>query len=161
GKQSRNTDMTSSLKQMKISYEPREDRLLLKVSSSANHEFRVWLTRRFSALLLRVLREQLDKQGGSAEVASREQTRQQLKQGAFDQAYALGPQPSFPPGESGILAFRIQCSESPDGVLKPQLLPAEGRGVNLALDASMLYMLHSLLEQAVNSTDWQIAAPPP
>lgn len=147
--------MTGSLKQMNISYRPEEDRLLLRVSTSSNSEFRVWLTRRFTALLLKVLGEQMDKEGGAAKVASNPSIRDQLRQGAFDQPYEEQPKTSYPLGENGILAYRINAGEA-EGNMKLQLLPEDGQGLNLSLDKPMLYMLHSLLEQGLSGADWNL-----
>lgn len=155
--------MTGSLKQLNISYQPKEDRLLLKVSTSGNSEYRVWLTRRFTSLLLRVLNQQMDKVGGMHAAASSEKTREHFREGAFNQPYDEPVSSVYPLGEEGILAFRINAGEAPDGTLKLQLLPEEGNGVNFALDKSMLYMLYNLLEQGLTRTDWNLQElqPPP
>lgn len=148
--------MTGSLKQLNISYQPKEDRLLLKASTTADIEYRVWLTRRFTSLLLRVLTQQMDKIGGVQAAASQPQTLEHLKSGAFNQPYEEPSGSHFPLGEEGILAFRINAGDFSGGSLKLQLLPEEGAGVNFALDKSMLYMFHNLLEQGVSKTDWNL-----
>ena len=140
---------------MNISYRPEEDRLLLRVSTSANCEFRVWLTRRFTALLMKVLNEQLDKQGGAGKAASDPQVREQLHGGAFEQPYEEVPDTSYPLGQDGILAYRINAGQA-EGALRLQLLPDEGQGLNLTLDRPMLYMLLNLLEQGLAGADWNL-----
>ncbi|MDT8398956.1 MAG: hypothetical protein RQ899_10120 [Pseudomonadales bacterium] len=152
--------MSSSLQQINISYIPAEDRLLLKVSVSGNSEYRLWLTRRFTGLLLQVLDKQMESYGGAAELASGEETRQHFKGGAFNQTYTPLNSPHFPLGENGILAFRINTRQTEQGQLNLQLLPEAGEGINFTLDKSMLYLLHNLLEQGLGATDWQLTQAP-
>ena len=54
---------------MNVSYAAREDRLLLRVSTSEDEEFRIWLTRRYTGLLLGVLNKEMDDRGGSPPAA--------------------------------------------------------------------------------------------
>ena len=79
--------MTTQLHQMNVSYFPVEDRLLLKISSRNDDEYRLWLTRRYAQLLLKILDGEMDKSGGKHAVASNEKTRKMYKEGAFEKAY--------------------------------------------------------------------------
>jgi hypothetical protein len=47
--------MSNQLKQINVSYMPKQDRLLVKVSNSNDQEHRIWFTRRFTQLLMGVL----------------------------------------------------------------------------------------------------------
>lgn len=145
-----------ALKQMNISYHPREDRLLLKVSSADGEEFRVWLTRRFTALLLGVLGQQVSAHGGDSALGAAPAVRESFRQGAFEKPWVDAPQAVFPLGEQGILAYRITSGRGTDGTLKLQLLPEEGQGLNFSLDESMLYLLRNLLEQGLSHTGWKL-----
>ncbi|MEX2365110.1 MAG: hypothetical protein WD601_00795, partial [Pseudohongiellaceae bacterium] len=148
--------MTGSLKQMNISYQPKEDRLLLKISTSSNSEYRIWMTRRFTSLLLNVLSEQMDARGGIQKVASTPDTRERLKNTDAAQEYESGPDMEYPLGADGILAFKINAAKNREGKLNLQLLPEDGEGVNFALDDSMIYMLHNLIERCIFKTDWNL-----
>lgn len=150
--------MDKALQQMNISYHPNEDRLLFKISTQDNNEFRVWLTRRFTALMLKVLSEAMEEHGGPQTLASSDDTRERLKQGAFDQDYTNQPNAAHPLGENGVLAFRLNFGSTEDGKLNLQLLPEAGEGLNLNLDKSMIYMVHSLLLQGMASSDWNLNA---
>ena len=47
--------MSDQLHQMNISHNGKEDRLLLRVSTGAGDECRLWLTRRYTGLLMGIL----------------------------------------------------------------------------------------------------------
>ena len=47
--------MPGSINQIQIAYSPEEDRILFRVNSMDRKEFRFWLTRRFTVLLVKVL----------------------------------------------------------------------------------------------------------
>jgi hypothetical protein len=144
----------SALQQINISHEVEQDRLLLRASTGAGQEFRLWLTRRYAGLLAGVLQQQIDKAGGVHKLASDRQTTQQLRGGAFDHEYEGGR--DFPLSEAGILGFGIKTSELANGNLVLQLLPKEGPGLNLTLDPPLLYLLQTLLEQAILQADWKL-----
>lgn len=47
----------NQLHQVNASYIPEQDRLLLKINTTGQTEFRFWITRRYLALLWQVLRQ--------------------------------------------------------------------------------------------------------
>lgn len=160
--------MTSTLQQLNISYHPIEDRLLLRANAGNAGEYRIWLTRRYCGLLLKVLADVMEKEGGIREIASHQDTIKQLKGGAFDQPYEApvatesNGKPDtarLPFGASGILGYRINANRRPGGVLNLQLLPETGQGLNLDLNRTMLFMLYNLLEQGLTSAEWALYLP--
>jgi hypothetical protein len=150
--------MSNALQQVNIIYVPEQDRLLLRISAG-DAEFRVWLTRRYSALLLQAFVDQIEREGGYQELASRQDTLARLRGGALDQPYEPGPRTSYPLTEQGILGYRININKDAAGATQLQLLPEQGQGVNINLDKSMLYMLYNVLEQALVQTDWNLPVP--
>jgi hypothetical protein len=151
--------MKNALQQINLSYVPEEDRLLLKVRTADEAEFRIWMTRRYSSLLLNIFVEQIEREGGYQKLASRKETLDHLRGGAFEQPYESGPGLHYPLGERGVLAFRINVNKDNSGVMALQLLPAQGQGITFTLDKSTLYMLYNLLEQGLGQTDWQLHVP--
>jgi hypothetical protein len=151
--------MSDALQQINLAYVAEEDRLLLKVRTASEAEFRIWFTRRYSGLLLQVLTDQIEREGGYQLLASRRETLDQLKGGAFDHAYAPGPDLNYPLGEPGVLAYRINVSTGNTGVMTLQLLPEEGLGITFTLDKSTLYMLYNLLDQGLRQTEWNMHMP--
>lgn len=151
--------MNSTLQQINITYVSAEDRLLMKVSVSGASEYRIWLTRRYTGLLVNVLNDQINREGGFQELASSKATLDSMRGGAFEQAYEAPLRQTFPLGENGVLGFRINAGKTDAGVLSLQLLPEQGEGLSLALDKSLLYLLMNLLEQGLATTDWNLHLP--
>lgn len=146
----------NSLQQINISYDPEQDRLLLKAGTGDGTEYRVWLTRRYAGLLFRVLQEHIDKAGGAHQLASDPQTTGHLRQGAFEQAWDDGRH-RFPLGEQGVLGYAIKAGLRKAGGINLQLLPRVGQGMNLNLDPPLLYLMTNLLEQATLQADWKLS----
>lgn len=151
--------MNNAIQQLNMTYVPEQDRLLLRVSTTGDAEYRIWLTRRYSALLLQVFVEQIERAGGFQELASRNDTLERLRGGALGQSYAPPATLRFPLGEKGVLAFRITVGKEPSGAINLQLLPESGQGVTFTLDKPMLYMLYNVLEQALAQTEWNLHVP--
>ena len=148
--------MTDKLHQMNITYVPREDRLLLRISTQLGDEFRIWLTRRFTGLLSGVLNKYMDKSGGAPTVASSEETKKLFKEGAMEKKYEDGDK-NFPLGEAGILAFKINAGNTEDGNLQLEIAPEEGKGITVNLNDSLMYMFSNLLTQGVEQAGWNIS----
>jgi hypothetical protein len=151
--------MSNALQQLNLIYVPEEDRLLFKVKTADDGEFRVWFTRRYTALLLRLFVEQIEREGGYQELASRKQTLDQLRGGAFDQSYTPPAKAHYPLGENGVLGYRINVGKEHSGATNLQFLPEQGQGVTFTLDKSTLYMLYNLLEQTLPQTEWNLHVP--
>jgi len=120
------------------------------------------MTRRFTSLLLNLLnllKDQMQEAGGHQKMATSEETVKQLKSGAFEKEYQNTSPLDLPLGPDGILAYRINLNKRDNGVLGLQLLPEEGKGLNLNMEQSMVYMLFNLLEQALNHTNWNLTPP--
>jgi hypothetical protein len=144
--------------------------LLLRAYNHAGIEFRVWLTRRYTELLVKIIDELLEKSGGIQQVSSAPATVNQLKQGALGNKYTPpSARTADPPGQSqtqqrqlaeqGFLAYKIQYERLQNGNTHLRLLPEEGQGLNLALDPSQLFLIYTLVEQALLKADWKIHLP--
>ena len=148
--------MADALHQINVSYVAREDRLLLRVTSQAGDEYRLWLTRRFAALLLDVLRKRMDEFGGAPTLASGGDTRRLFKQGAMNKPFEGGAG-SFPLGETGVLAFRINAGAPGGGRFTLEILPEQGQGVTLNLNKTLLYLFYNVLTQGIHQAQWNLA----
>lgn len=148
--------MTDQLHQLNINYSPNEDRLLLRITTQQGDEYRVWLTRRFTALLMTVLGKEIEKHGGLPAVASRTETRRLFHEGALEKPFEDDASRRFPLGEQGILAYRIGTTDTRGNELSLELRPETGQGVTLNLNQSLLFMFYNLLTQGVSRADWQL-----
>src|SRR5690606_35065439 len=91
-------NIVSALQQVNIRYELEQDRLLLRVRTRTGAEYRLWLTRRYAALLWQVLQERIDKAGGLHQVAADQRTTDHLRQGALNQPYDAAAPHELPLG---------------------------------------------------------------
>ena len=147
--------MNDKLHQINITYSSREDRLLLRVATQAGDEYRIWLTRRFTGLLFKVLEKEMDKHGGIASIGTNQKTTQMFKSGAFEKQFEHEKTVNFPLGEQGFLAYGIKTANSAEGNLILEIIPEQGQGVTINLNSSLLYMMHNLLSQGVMKAEWQ------
>lgn len=148
--------MTDQLHQINVTYVPIEDRLMMRLNTKQGIEFRVWLTRRFTGILLGLLTTEIDKHGGVPALASTNETVAMFKQGAMEKPYEAEKTVEYPLGSSGILAYKINYKNTTEGVITLEILPEKGKGVNLNLNKSMLFMFYNLLTQACSQSEWRL-----
>lgn len=152
--------MNDHLHQMNITYSGKEDRLLLRTSTHQGDEYRIWLTRRFTRLLLQVLATEMQKHGGHLSIGSQGETAKLLREGAFDKPYEEEKASNFPLGEDGILAYGVKSHNKPDGRLFLQIHSEAGLHLGLNLSEGLLYMFHNLIVQGIENAEWNIASDP-
>lgn len=160
---------------MNISYSDKEDRLLLRTSTRAGAEYRIWLTRRFTCLLLHVLGSEMQGQGAVLTVTPSRQARTQAattpetpeqtsatpqQAGVFSRPFEEEKTSNFPLGEAGILAHSIQSKKQGNGSVFLQIHSEAGFNLGLDLSEDLLYMFHSLILQGTESADWNIPTAP-
>jgi len=141
---------------MNVAYVAKEDRLLLRVSTRKGDEYRIWLTRRFTTMLLNVLDRRMEHFGGAPSLASSQETRRLFKQGAMEKSYEAEKARSYPLGEAGVLAFRINSRAGDNDEMSLQILPERGQGVTLNLNKTLLYMFYNVLTQGVDQAGWHL-----
>lgn len=156
----------SQIDQIQITYVPDEDRLLLRLSTQAQEEFRLWLTRRLVKLLRPALDQSLAAQPRIQTQASAEARQELLRfehervvrtadfhtpYRAADKQLPLGPQP--------LVITRITLRRQDDGGVALSLAPTQGQGVDLALTPPLLHSLVALLDSALAKSDWGLLEP--
>ncbi len=149
------------LEQFSASYDAAQDRLLLRIRSSDDAEFRFWITRRYLALLWPLLMKMTD--DFSARKATGPATRSTLAELAhgeavskadFGSAYRDGS--TYPLGEEPVVLGRITVKPVQGNTQTLILLPQEGQGINLDLDEKLVHVLARLLQQAAVTADWAL-----
>ena len=135
---------------------PVEDRLMLRINTLSGDEFRVWLTRRFTELLLNLLVKEIDKYGGIPTLASTPETNKLFKQAAMEKKYEEENISNYPLGEVGYLASKINYKTTADGNLTLEILPEKGKGITLNLNKSLLFMFYNLLTQGCTQSAWRL-----
>ncbi|MFT7687579.1 MAG: hypothetical protein ACI9FB_002935 [Candidatus Azotimanducaceae bacterium] len=155
--------MTGAISQMQMRYVPEEDRILFRVNSTDKKEFRLWLTRRYSLLLLGVLSKHLDNDvdistqvNSEARQAVRSFKNDQAIQGAdFKQGFKEDAE-EFPLGSEISLAFKLNYKiQGAD--LHLGLQPKEGKGIDMVISEQVNPTLVQLIRQAAQKAGWGLA----
>ncbi|MDK9703947.1 MAG: hypothetical protein OEL20_12495 [Sulfuritalea sp.] len=148
------------LEQFNASFVSEQDRLLLRVRSSDDAEYRFWITRRYLALLWPMLMKMADA-FSSRKAPGDPLTRNTLAELAhgeavskadFGSAYQDGS--IFPLGEEPVLLARITVKPLAGDTQTLTLLPQHGQGINLELDEKLVHILARLLQEAAAAADW-------
>ena len=164
------------IRQLAVHYHAEADRLLLRVRSSDDSVFAVWLTRRLCLRLWPHLTT-LVRQGTATQAVAQAAPRatptleaaamlaesaraQVLKDADFSQPFRadaaqqpLGPEP--------LLAHTVQLTPRPLGALHLAIRDAQQRSVELVLEASMATAVRELAEAALRQADWGFALTAP
>jgi hypothetical protein len=143
-------------------YHPEEDRILFRVNSTTNEEFRFWITRRFAMMLLKVLTEHAESDPdistqGSAE--AKRAVKEFKHEQAIDKADFNKPfreeHAEYPLGEEARLAFKLTCSRM-GSELKLGIHPKKGEGITLQIDRNLNTSITQLLMSAVQKAQWNL-----
>lgn len=162
--------MTGAISQMQMLYNPEEDRILFRVNTTAGQQFRFWITRRYAALLLRVLKEHVDSdpdvsaQGSpEAKEAVRSFKQEKAVQSANFKDEFREESAEMPLGEEALLAYRLQYNIK-EGVLNLGIQPKTGQGISMVINQQINSSLTQLLAAAIRKAEWNLvarrAAPP-
>lgn len=157
--------MSDQIKQIQASYQPLEDRILLKLHTSAEQEMQAWITRRYLKLLIPALQGQ-HPQTGEPMFSQKETELHQMKQqqaqneGNYDDAYDAPEDAQTPLGNEPILLAKITFKglkgESPQLALEPE----NGSGIALSYQSQLMGALMKILNQAIQKADWSIELTP-
>lgn len=152
--------MTGAISQMQMLYVPEEDRILFRVNTTANHQFRFWLTRRYTLLLLKVLKEHLEsdpdvsmQESPEAKEAVRSFKQEQAIQSANFKEDFREESNELPLGQDIPVAFRLTYNIK-EGNLNIGVQPKEGQGINMAINQDINTSLTQLLLGAARKGEW-------
>ena len=156
----------AELSQIQISFSDIEDRFLLRISTSNNEEFRFWLTRRFTSRLFPLMLETIQ---AIPDVASHNNTEtrdavmdfqreQAAEQADFSSPFSSDKQKTvYPLGEQAILVIRGTLSPESSNSFNLSLKGAQDVGIDFSFSTEILYLLHKLLEDSLQKTDWGLS----
>jgi hypothetical protein len=156
------------IRQVSLQYHAEADRLLLRVRSSDDKVFAVWMTRRLCLRLWPHLSAMVQHAGAAqaaphatptAEAAAmlaasaRQQT---LAQADFSQPFQATAAQQ-PLGLEPMLAHVVQLTPQNGGQLKLSISDAQQRNVQLVLDAALGTAVRELMVAALRQADWGFA----
>ena len=160
-----------AIRQMNASYLLQEDRILFRVATHDDAEYRFWFTRRVALfilaasdkLLLQGLEKMHDKevaqaiadfsQGGADEALKTQNSSPATPAGA---EYVPGT--NYPIGVDPLLVHDVRCTLVSDGLSIDLVLPGGGQ-LNLSLPMPLLRMMRSLLATLAGQASWGVFAP--
>jgi hypothetical protein len=156
-----------TIHQIHIRHDRIEDRLLLRLSTTDNLEFRCWLTRRFTKRLWKLLVQMLEWDWAvqqQLDPATRHavldlQHAGYSQQGNYTQEFEEpGPDSPrrLPLGDAPVLVAKANGKKREDGLQVLTLKPSQGHGIDITLDTKLLHMFARLLREQVAKTDWDV-----
>jgi hypothetical protein len=156
-----------ALYQIQIRHDETEDRLLLRLSTTDNCEFRFWLTRRFTKRLWAMLVQMLEWDHAVNQQVDPETRRTVLniqhegysRQADYAKAFeepTPGAPRRLPLGEAPVLLARAKGNKADNGTQLLGLHPLQGQGVDMTLDTRLLHIFTRLLSEQVAVTDWDM-----
>jgi hypothetical protein len=154
--------------QIQIRHDETEDRLLLRLSTTDNCEFRFWLTRRFTRRLWGMLVQMLEwdqavkqqvvpeTRRTVLEIQHEGYSRQANYAKQFEEPAQEAPR-RLPLGEAPVLLARAKGKKGEHGAQLLGLHPLQGQGIDITLDTKLLHIFTRLLREQVANTDWDIS----
>ncbi|MCZ6805160.1 MAG: hypothetical protein O7D86_14880 [Proteobacteria bacterium] len=121
--------MSSKLHQINVQYSNKDDRILLRTSTENNDEYLIWLTRRFTKILIDIFEKEIDKRGGTTTLSSRKATKKLFTEGAFEKPYEEKSAKKHPLGKNGVLAFGIKTGTDKNNNLVLELQSELKQGI--------------------------------
>ena len=154
-----------TIHQLQVAFDAAEDRLLLRLTTTAGEEFRVFLTRRFVKALWPMLVKTIESKvavkapvvEARREVLAFEHekaVRETDFKTPFQEPLAEAPR-NFPLGAAPYVAA-LGNVRLDHGTFKLALNPAEGQGIEIGLDDRLMHSLCRLIEQAARSAEWDL-----
>ena len=151
------------LHQIRIDYHQEQDRLLLRISTDEGSELRFWLTRRFVKSMWPALMKLAEGIGDARE--QRDPTLRKavlefehdkaVRQADFTTPYKATA--TLPLGAAPLLVTRLRAQpKGRAGHAVLALHPAQGKGIDLAMDAMLLHSFTRLLQAVVEKTGWDM-----
>jgi hypothetical protein len=156
-----------AIHQIQIAHDETEDRLLLRLSTTDDCEFRFWLTRRFTRRLWTMLVQMLEWDRAVKQQADRETRHAVLDiqhQGysqeadystQFREATPDTPR-RLPLGADPVLLAKAQGTKRDDGIQVLKLLPLQGTGIDITVDTRLLHLFMRLLREQVAKVEWDL-----
>lgn len=155
--------MPGSINQMQMLYNPEEDRIYFRINSTDKKEFRFWVTRRFTHLLLKVLGNHLVSDPDISLQGTREAKQAVLefkKEKAMQDADFKQPfkedEVEYPLGQETLLAFKITSNKVGDN-LQLGIHPKDAQGINMVINREINTTMTQLLLGAAHKAGWNLA----
>lgn len=163
--------MAGTIQQLNIQYQPVEDRLILSVLAADGSEIRLWLTRRYTRLLLQALDQTVETTVDptmALPTASKSEEIKAFEHEAavsstnFKEAYRGGSNTTLPLGALPLLVSKIDIQRRQRGDITLSLGEErkEGKQINMDFNRQMVHSLLELLASGAESAEWNLSVKP-
>ncbi|MGE5470265.1 MAG: hypothetical protein ACM3X0_05650 [Bacteroidota bacterium] len=142
------------IRQLQVATDSVQDRLVLRVATEANEEFRVFFTRRFLREVWPHLSRLLARQLAAASAVGGEKTAGD-EPASFEQAFKED-HPFYPLGATPLLASEASFEQASDEMTRLILREGRERSFSLNLTAELLQALCSMLRAASEQAKWDL-----
>lgn len=137
------------IRQLQVAHDSIQDRLLIRVATQANEEYRVWLTRRFLAKLWPVLAGKLLAAPAAAPAGNAGE------QPSFSEPFR-DDEATYPLGATPLLSSEIKFDVMADGSFTLLFREGRERSFQLNLNADLLQALCAMLRAGAAQAEWQL-----
>jgi hypothetical protein len=141
------------IRQLQIANDHVQDRLVLRVATQADEEYRIWFTRRFLRELWPHLADTLGKQADPAPLAMAEIP---AEAASFDQPFAE-ENVTYPLGMTPLLTNEVKCDTLNDGTFNLTFREGRERSFQLGLTTDLLLALCAMLRAGAEHAQWNLA----
>jgi len=157
-----------NIHQLSVNHDERQDRLLLRLNTQDQQEFRFWLTRRMTLRLMPAIEQsavrlEAAQPGVAATDAPAQHLLTELKRDAFlkkaDFATPFENRATqWPLGAEPLLITDAHLTIKPSGALEISFEdksdPAQARACQLNLQVSLVHGMVHLIQQAIEKAEW-------
>jgi hypothetical protein len=140
------------IRQLQVACDQMQDRLLLRISTQEDEEYRIWLTRRF----LRELWPHLSRLAGSQATTPIVGEIPADDAANFDQPFSE-ENATFPLGSIPLLSSELKVDTLSDGTFNLSFREGRERSFQLAMNVELLQTLCAMLRAGAEHAQWNLA----
>ena len=154
-----------NITQLQITFNPEQDRLLFRVNGSDQSEIRAWFTRRLVRQLwpslIQLLTHKVALDVPTANDDARRmvlgmQHEESVGKADFSQPYRAEAT-QFPLGKEPFVASKVKMTVLPKNMYLLAMHPAQGQGVDLRLNDTLLHGFCRMLQKACKEAEWELS----
>jgi len=141
------------IRQLQVACDQVQDRLLLRISTQEDEEYRIWLTRRFLREVWPHLSRLAGKQAVATPIVGETPADEAVN---FDQAFS-DENATYPLGSTPLLCSELKVDTLSDGTFNLIFREGRERSFQLAVNADLLQTLCAMLRAGAEHAQWNLA----
>jgi hypothetical protein len=141
------------IRQLQVACDQLQDRLLLRISTQEDEEYRIWLTRRFLRELWPHLSRLAGKQAAGMPIVGEIPADEA---GNFEQSFSED-NATFPLGSTPLLSSELKVDTLSDGTFNLIFREGRERSFQLAVNPDLLQTLCAMLRAGAEHAQWNLA----